>query len=134
MLIGGTTLAIGGIGILTLMLDAVRERRREIGVRLAVGARPRDVLVQFFLEAVLLVALGGALGVSVGVGGALLLASDFLRGAVPIELRDLLPSPELSLDVVVIAVSVMAVVALVAGVVPAWRAMRVDPALTLRAD
>jgi putative ABC transport system permease protein len=134
LLIGGTTLAIGGIGIMTLMLDAVRERRREIGVRLAVGARPRDVLVQFFLEAVLLVALGGGLGVGVGVGGALFLASDFLRSAVPIDLRDLLPSPELSLDVVLSAVSVMAVVALVAGVVPAWRAMRVDPALTLRAD
>jgi putative ABC transport system permease protein len=134
VLIGGTTLAIGGIGIMTLMLDAVRERRREIGVRLAVGARPRDVLLQFFFEAVVLVALGGGLGVVLGVGGALWLASEGLRSRVPIALRDLLPQPELSLDVVLLALSVMAGVALVAGVLPAWRAMRIDPALTLRAD
>ncbi len=134
LLIGGTTLVIGGIGILTLMLDAVRERRREIGVRLSVGARPRDVLVQFFLEAVLLVVLGGALGVAVGVSGAWFLGSELFRSNIPIDLRDLVPSPELSADVVLTAVSVMAAVALLAGVVPAWRAMRVDPALTLRAE
>jgi putative ABC transport system permease protein len=134
VLIGGTTLAIGGIGVLTLMLDAVRERRREIGVRLSVGARPRDVLVQFFLEAVLLVALGGALGVAIGVGGALFLGSEGFRSQIPIDLRDLVPSPQLSLDIVILAVGVMTAVALFAGLVPAWRAMRVDPALTLRAD
>jgi putative ABC transport system permease protein len=134
VLIGGTTLAIGGIGILALMLDAVRERRREIGVRLAVGARPRDVLAQFFLEAVLLVAIGGAVGVAIGVGGALLLASDAFRNNIPIDLRDLVPAPQLSPDIVITALSVMAFVALFAGVVPAWRAMKVDPALTLRAD
>jgi putative ABC transport system permease protein len=134
VLIGGTTLAIGGIGILALMLDAVRERRREIGVRLAVGGRPRDVLVQFFLESGLLFALGGALGVAVGAGGAALLASGWLRGGMSPELRDLVPAPQLSLDVVLLALGVMAAVALLAGVAPAWRAMKVDPALTLRAD
>jgi putative ABC transport system permease protein len=134
LLIGGTTLAIGGIGILTLMLDAVRERRREIGVRLSVGARPRDVLVQFFLEAVLLVAFGGALGVAIGVSGALFLGSAAFRNNIPIDLRDLVPIPQLAPDVIFIALGVMAAVALLAGVVPAWRAMRVDPALTLRAD
>jgi putative ABC transport system permease protein len=134
VLIGGTTLAIGGIGILALMLDAVRERRREIGVRLAVGARPRDVLAQFFLEAALLVAIGGSAGVAIGVGGALLLASDAFRNNIPIDLRDLVPAPQLSPDIVITALSVMAFVAFFAGVVPAWRAMRVDPALTLRAD
>jgi len=134
VLIGGTTLAIGGIGILALMLDAVRERRREIGVRLAVGGRPRDVLVQFFLESSLLFLLGGALGVALGAGGAALLASDWLRSGLPADLRDLFPAPQLSLDVVMLALGVMAAVALLAGVVPAWRAMKVDPALTLRAD
>ena len=134
VMIGGTTLAIGGIGILALMLDAVRERRREIGVRLAVGARPRDVLAQFFLEAVLLVALGGAIGVAIGVGGALFLASDAFRNNIPLDLRDLVPVPQLSPDIVITALTVMAFVALFAGVVPAWRAMKVDPALTLRAD
>ena len=134
LLIGGTTLAIGGIGILTLMLDAVRERRREIGVRLSVGARPRDVLVQFFLEAVLLVVFGGALGVAIGVSGALFLGSAAFRNNIPIDLRDLVPIPQLSADVIVLALGVMAAVALFAGVVPAWRAAKIDPALTLRAD
>ena len=134
VMIGGTTLAIGGIGILALMLDAVRERRREIGVRLAVGGRPRDVLVQFFAESSLLFALGGALGVTFGAGGALVLGSDWLRSGLPIELRDLVPIPELSVGVILLALGVMASVALVAGVVPAWRAARVEPALTLRAD
>jgi putative ABC transport system permease protein len=134
VIIGGTTLAIGGIGILALMLDAVRERRREIGVRLAVGGRPRDVLVQFFLESSLLFALGGALGVAFGAGGALALGSDWLRASLSPDLRDLVPIPQLTLDIVLLALGVMGAVALVAGVVPAWRAMRVDPALTLRAD
>jgi putative ABC transport system permease protein len=134
VLIGGTTLAIGGIGILALMLDAVRERRREIGVRLAVGGRPRDVLLQFFLESILLFALGGALGVFFGAGGAALLGSGWLRAGLSPELRDLVPIPLLSLDIVGLALGVMAAVALVAGVVPAWRAMKIDPALTLRAD
>ena len=125
---------IGGIGILALMLDAVRERKREIGVRLAVGGRPRDVLLQFFLESSLLFALGGGLGVAIGIGGALVLGSDALRNAASPELRDLLPIPELSLEVVLLALGVMAFVAVVAGVVPAWRAMKIDPALTLRAD
>jgi putative ABC transport system permease protein len=134
VLIGGTTLAIGGIGILALMLDAVRERRREIGVRLAVGGRPRDVLVQFFLESSLLFGLGGALGVAFGAGGALALGSDWLRSALNPDLRDLVPIPLLSADVILLALGVMALVALFAGVVPAWRAMKIDPALTLRAD
>jgi putative ABC transport system permease protein len=134
VLIGGTTLAIGGIGILALMLDAVRERRREIGVRLAVGGRPRDVLVQFFLESTLLFALGGVLGVALGAGGALVLGSNALRSHLTPELRDLVPIPELSLGVIALSLGVMALVALFAGVVPAWRAMKIDPALTLRAD
>ena len=134
LLIGGTTLAIGGIGVLALMLDAVRERRREIGVRLAVGARPRDVLMQLFLESVLLVLLGGALGVAFGVSGALFLASAAFRNNIGADLRDLVPVPELSLDVVLSALAVMTAVALFAGVVPARRAMKIDPALTLRAD
>jgi putative ABC transport system permease protein len=134
LLIALTTLLVGGIGILAMMLDSVQERRAEIGVRLALGARRRDVLRQFLWEGVAIVALGGALGVALGLGGALFLGSDAFRGRIPPALRDLVPIPEPSAAVVLLAVSAMAVVALAAGLVPAWRAARVDPAETLRVE
>jgi putative ABC transport system permease protein len=133
-LIALTTLLVGGIGILALMLDSVQERRAEIGVRLALGARRRDVLLQFLLEGVAIVVLGGGLGVALGTGGALFLASDAFRGRIPEALRDLVPVPELSAAVVLLAAFAMGVVAVVAGVAPAWRAARVDPAESLRVE
>ena len=134
LLIALTTLLVGGIGILALMLDSVQERRSEIGVRLALGARRRDVVLQFLWEGVAIVALGGALGVAFGAGGALFLASDAFRGGIPPALRDLVPVPELSAAIVLLAVLAMGVVAVVAGLVPAWRASHIDPAETLRVE
>ena len=125
-ILASTTLLIGGIGILNMMLDAVHERRQEIGVRLAVGARRRDILLQFFLETFTITALGGAAGVALGVGGCLALES--------LNLPDLVPVPELSVSAVVLSVGVLVSVGLVAGLVPAWRAAKVDPALTLRME
>jgi ABC-type antimicrobial peptide transport system permease subunit len=134
LLIALTTLLVGGIGILAMMLDSVQERRAEIGVRLALGARRRDVLSQFLWEGVAIVGLGGALGVALGLGGALFLGSDAFRGRIPPALRDLVPIPEPSAAVVLLALFAMSVVALAAGLVPAWRAARVDPAETLRVE
>lgn len=120
------TLLIGGIGTLNMMIDAVHERRSEIGVRLAIGARRRDVIAQFFLETLCVVGLGGMSGVLLGVGGCLLLGS--------FETPDLIPVPILSGQIVAIAVGTMAVIGIFAGVIPAWRAAAVDPALTLRGE
>lgn len=125
-ILAAATLVIGGVGTLNLMLDSVHERRSEIGVRLAVGARPRDVLGQFFLETFTVVSVGGGAGVLLGVLGCLFLGS--------LDRPDLIPVPVLSLNVVGLALSVMAAVGFLAGVVPAWRASRVDPAITLRMD
>jgi putative ABC transport system permease protein len=124
--LASATLVIGGVGTLNLMLDSVHERRQEIGVRQAVGARRRDILVQFFLETFTVVSLGGLLGVGLGVAGCLVLGS--------FEVPDLIPVPEIGLDVVGAAIGVMVLVGLGAGVVPAWRAARVDPAVTLREE
>jgi putative ABC transport system permease protein len=124
--LAATTLIIGGIGVLNMMLDSVRQRRREIGIRLAVGGRRRDILLQFFLETLTIVVFGGGLGVLLGVGGCLALAA--------LDLPDIVPIPELSGGVVALALGVMGGVGLVAGVVPAWLASRIDPALTLRDD
>jgi putative ABC transport system permease protein len=121
-----TTLVIGGIGILNMMLDSVHERRREIGVRLAVGARRRDIVAQFLLETLTVTGLGGLAGVALGVGGCLALAG--------LDVPDLVPLPVLGARIVGLALLVMSGVGIAAGVIPAWRAARIDPALTLRME
>jgi putative ABC transport system permease protein len=124
--LAATTLVIGGIGILTMMLDAVQERRQEIGVRLAVGARRRDIVGQFFLETLVMTGLGGIVGIALGLGGCWLLTR--------LQVPDLIPVPILKLEILGLAVGVLGTVGIGAGLVPAWRAARVDPSLTLRAE
>lgn len=121
-----TTMLIGGIGILNMMLDSVYERRREIGLRLAVGARRRDIVAQFFLETFTVTALGGLAGVGLGVAGCVALAG--------LDVPELVPLPVLSGRIVALALAVMSGVGVAAGVIPAWRAARTDPALTLRLE
>jgi ABC-type antimicrobial peptide transport system permease subunit len=133
-LIAATTILIGGIGVLSMMIDSVRERRVEIGIRLAVGARRRDVLLQLFLETAFLAGLGGALGVALGVAGSELLGSPALRAGIPPALNDLIPVPALKPRMIVGAAVLLAATGLLSALVPAWRAARIDPALTLRAD
>jgi len=125
-ILAAATLGIGGIGVMNMMLDSVHERRREIGLRLAVGARPRDVVAQFLAETLCVTALGGLAGAALGVGSCLALGS--------LELPELAPVPVLRADTVVAALAIMIGVGVAAGVVPAWRAARVDPASTLRME
>lgn len=119
--IASISLLVGGIGIANIMLVSVRERTREIGVRRAVGAKRRHILIQFLLEAVVISLLGGIVGLTIGVviiyGGRLLLPS--------------LPM-HLSLDVVAMAVGFSALVGVLSGVVPAQRAANLDPVEALR--
>jgi putative ABC transport system permease protein len=125
-LLATATLVIGGIGVLSMMLDSVYERRPEIGIRLAVGARRRDITLQFFLETLTVTGTGGLVGVGLGIGTCLGLGS--------LDVPDLIPVPILQPAVVVLALGVMSFVGVAAGVIPAWRAARVDPALTLRME
>lgn len=124
--LGATTLIIGGVGILTMMLDSVQQRRNEIGVRLAVGARRRDIVGQFFLETFFITGLGGLLGVALGLVGCAALAS--------LPAADLIPKPIVRWQTIAIALGVMTGVGFASGIVPARRAARIDPALTLRAE
>jgi putative ABC transport system permease protein len=100
------------------MLVSVTERTREIGLRKAVGARPRDILLQFLFEAVILSALGGMIGVLIGYLGSLAISS-FLKTAVPIW-------------AVLLGVGFSSVVGVVFGVAPAIRASRLQPIEALR--
>jgi putative ABC transport system permease protein len=120
--IAGISLLVGGVGVSNIMLVSVRERTREIGLRKAVGARPRDIGVQFLLEAVLLTSLGGTLGMGIGVGSALLVAA-------------VSPVPAaITWWSLVLAFGVSAAVGIVFGVVPAQRAGRLDPVVALRSE
>lgn len=119
--VAGVSLVVGGIGIMNIMLVSVSERTREIGVRMAVGARPRDVLTQFLIEATTLAVIGGAVGVLLGLGVATFVAN---KAGWP-----LLIAPA----VVVAAVVFSGLVGIASGLYPAIRAARLDPVEALRA-
>jgi putative ABC transport system permease protein len=120
--IAGISLLVGGVGVSNIMLVSVRERTREIGLRKAVGARPRDISVQFLLEAVLLTTIGGVAGIGLGIGSALLVAA-------------LSPVPAvITWWSVALAFGVSAAVGIIFGVVPAHRAGRLDPVVALRTE
>lgn len=118
--IAGISLLVGGIGISNIMLVSVTERTREIGLRKAVGARQIDILGQFLVEAVLLTLLGGVIGISLGIGLALLIGRVANLQAT------------LSLSTILLATSVSAVVGIVFGFFPALKAARLDPIVALR--
>jgi ABC-type antimicrobial peptide transport system permease subunit len=114
------SLIVGGVGIMNIMMVSVTERTREIGLRMAVGARGRDILRQFLVEAVVLCLLGGVVGIVCGRGGSWLVWK-------------LMHWPtELSLPAVFAAVGVAVTVGLVFGYYPAWKASRLDPIEALR--
>jgi putative ABC transport system permease protein len=114
------SLVVGGIGIMNIMLVSVTERTREIGIRMAIGARGRDILLQFLTEAVTLGVIGGAVGIGTGVGVSKLLAAQMHWPAlIPIEW-------------VVYAFLFSAVVGIFFGFYPARKASRLDPIDALR--
>lgn len=119
-MLGALTLLVGGIGVMNIMLVAVTERTREIGVRRALGARKATILVQFLLEALLITVLGGLLGSLAGMAGAQLL--DLLT---PV-------SATASPGVALVGVLVSGAVGLIAGAWPAYRAASLDPIESLR--
>jgi len=115
------SLLVGGIGIANIMLASVTERTREIGVRRAMGAKRRDITVQFLVEAVTLTTVGGLLGIAVGM-------------LIPFAIRRLLPEvpAEPTLFMLILPFVVSVVVGLISGLWPALRAARLDPIVALR--
>jgi putative ABC transport system permease protein len=113
-------LLVGGIGIMNIMLVSVTERTREIGIRLAIGAQPSDVMMQFLVEAVVLSVLGGAIGIVLG--GAVALLMPVVAGWATV----------LPWNAVLLAFGVSAAIGVVFGVYPARRAAQLDPIVALR--
>ena len=122
--IAGISLLVGGIGIMNIMLVSVTERTREIGIRKSVGAKRRDILLQFLVEAAFLSLTGGGIGVLVGWG-----ISHFVSG---MNLGGTIIQTVMSADIVILAVSVSAAIGIVFGLYPAYRAARLNPIEALR--
>ena len=118
--IAGISLLVGGIGVMNIMLVSVSERTQEIGLRKAVGANQKDILIQFLIEAIIIAALGGLFGTLIGVGGLITVGA-------------LSPLPvNISPTAIILAVGVSGGIGLFFGVFPAQRAAQLDPIVALR--
>jgi ABC-type antimicrobial peptide transport system permease subunit len=120
MAVAAISLVVGGVGIMNIMLVSVTERTREIGLRMAVGARSRDILWQFLVEAIVLCLAGGGIGIAAGRAFSLLVTYILRWPTQP------------SIEAVVASVAVSAFVGIVFGFYPAWKASRLDPIEALR--
>ncbi len=125
--IAGISLLVGGVGIMNIMLVSVTERTREIGIRMAMGARGRDIMVQFLIESVVLSCFGGLIGLSLGIGASV---------GITKLINAISPGADwpviVSVPAGIVAMVFSAVVGLVFGLYPAWRASRLDPIDALR--
>ena len=120
--VAAISLVVGGIVVMNIMLVSVTERTKEIGIRKAIGARRKDILTQFLIEAVTVTAIGGAIGVGTGFGLAYVISA-------------LIGFPLLlSVASAVLGVGVSSLVGIISGLWPAWRAAKLDPIEALRAE
>jgi putative ABC transport system permease protein len=129
MVVGGiaaVSLLVGGIGIMNIMLVSVTERTREIGIRKAIGAKRRDIMLQFLVEAVTLSLCGGAIGILFGTGLGMAIA-----GVIQQVAKETFPS-KVSLDAVALAIGFSFITGVFFGVYPAKKASQMDPVEALR--
>jgi putative ABC transport system permease protein len=124
LVIGGITLMIGGLGVMNIMLVSVVERTREIGVRRTLGATRWNIVHQFFLECLAITLIAGGAGIGIGIG--------LIRVLKHVKMPEGFAAPVLSIETMVIAVTLIGLVTLLSGTYPAFRAARVNPIEALR--
>jgi putative ABC transport system permease protein len=127
-IIGGLTLFVGGMGVANIMFAVVRERTREIGVKMALGAKQRQVMLPFMLEALLMTVLGGIAGTTVSLGLIALIAALPLKG----EALEFIGHPTFSPAIAAATAMVLGTIGGLAGFFPARHASSVNPAVSLR--
>jgi len=120
--IAGISLLVGGIGVMNIMLVSVMERKREIGIRKALGAEGAEIWGQFLLDAALLTFTGGLIGLGIGWGASSLITATGILTAV------------VTLNTVLLAVGVSVGIGLIFGFLPAWQGSRLDPIQALRSE
>ncbi|RME21666.1 MAG: FtsX-like permease family protein [Candidatus Zixiibacteriota bacterium] len=127
-IIGSLTLLIAGVGVANIMYVSIRERTREIGVKMAVGARRSAVLIQFLGEALMITFIGGALGMAISIGATKL----FQMIPMDSEVLDFMGRPTVSLDIGLVVITILGVMGLLSGLFPALRAASISPVEALR--
>jgi putative ABC transport system permease protein len=134
-MIASISLLVGGIGIMNIMLATVTERTREIGIRRALGAKQRDIVMQFLVEAVVQTTIGGLLGVIIGIASVYTVPPtwEMLRELFGWFNYPLLPA-KLHYPIIFISIAFSVAVGVLFGLYPAWRASRLDPIEALRHD
>ena len=127
-IIGGLTLLIAGVGVANIMYVSIRERTREIGVKMAMGARRSYILAQFLIEALMITFIGGALGMAI----SYILTESFKRLPMDSMVLEQLGRPTLSMEIGILTIAILGVMGVLSGLFPAMKAASVNPVESLR--
>ncbi|MDF1543569.1 MAG: ABC transporter permease [bacterium] len=127
-IIGGLTLLIAGVGVANIMYVSIKERTREIGIKMAMGARRSYILTQFLLEAILITFGGGVLGMAL----SYIMTEGFKRIPIESDVLDMMGRPTISLEIGLLVIVILSVMGILAGLFPAMRASSVNPVESLR--